>query len=98
MRKLSDLLGNAIEQKEVLRTGRAQLALRNWDEILGNPLCKHAKPERYERGVLYVAASGSAWANEIRIRKDTVIQRLNDRAEERLLFHELRVNVKTFSR
>ncbi|HRJ27106.1 MAG TPA: DUF721 domain-containing protein [Fimbriimonadaceae bacterium] len=96
MRKLSDLMGHALEQREVLRTGRAQLALRGWDEILGQPLNLHAQPEKYDRGVLFVAATGSAWANEIRIRKETLLARLNDRANDARLFNDLRVSVKNF--
>jgi hypothetical protein len=42
-----------------------------------------------------VAATGSAWAQELRFMQDTILDRLNRLAGEPDLFQELRVGART---
>lgn len=93
MKRVADLLGKAVEQKEVLRAARAQAILRRWVSVVGEVLATKATPERFERGTLWVAAAGSAWAQEIALRKELILDRLNDLADERL-FEDLRVGTR----
>lgn len=93
MRKLSDVMGRAIGRKEVLRGGRAQLAMRRWPDIVGPILALHSEAERYDHGTLWVRASGSAWAQEIRLQQELILERLNEVAAEPL-FQALRVGVR----
>lgn len=86
-------MGGALEQKEVLRAARAQIAMKRWSEAVGMVLAERAVPERYERGTLWVAATGSAWAQEIALRRELILERMNDLAGE-ALFAELRVSAK----
>lgn len=93
MKRLSDLLTGALEQKEILRTARAQAVLRRWAEVVGVVLAEKAVPERFERGTVWVAAVGSAWAQEIALRKELILGRTNDMAGEEL-FLDLRAGAK----
>lgn len=93
MKRVADLLGKAVEQTEVLRAARAQAVVRQWASIVGEVLATKATPERFERGTLWVAASGSAWAQEIALRKELILDRLNGLADERL-FEDLRVGTR----
>ncbi|HRI43957.1 MAG TPA: DUF721 domain-containing protein [Fimbriimonadaceae bacterium] len=93
MKRIADLLGKAVEQTEVLRAARAQAVVRQWASIVGEVLANKATPERFERGTLWVAASGSAWAQEIALRKELILDRLNGLANERL-FEDLRVGTR----
>jgi predicted nucleic acid-binding Zn ribbon protein len=93
MKKLSDLMPAALEQKEVLRAARAQTVMRRWAEVVGMVLAEKAVPERFDSGTLWVAATGSAWAQEICLRKELILERLNDLAGEPL-FRDLRVGAR----
>ena len=93
MRKLSDVMGRAIGQREILRGARAQVVMRRWPEVVGPILAQHSSAERYERGALWVRASGSAWAQELRLQQDVIVARLNELGGEDL-FQSLRVGVR----
>lgn len=93
MKRLSDLLGVSLPEKGVLRTARAQSVLRRWSEIVGAVLAEKSTPERYDRGTVWVAAAGSAWAQEIALRKELILGRMNAMAGEEL-FEDLRVGAR----
>lgn len=96
MRKIRGMLGGALGRPEVLKTARAQIAMRRWGEVVGEALAAKSFPDRYEKGVLWVVASGSAWAQEIRLRKEEIVTRLNETASEPGLFSDVRVGVRAF--
>lgn len=96
MKRLQGMLGGALGRPEVLRTARAQLAMRRWPEAVGEALADKTIPDRFDRGTLWVVASGSAWAQEIRLRKEDIVRRLNEIAAEPGLFREVRVGVRSF--
>lgn len=96
MKKVQGLLGGALGRPEVLKMARAQIAMRQWGEVVGEVLSSKSFPDRYEKGVLWVVASGSAWAQEIRLRKEEIVRRLNETASEPGLFNDVRVGVRAF--
>mgnify|MGYP000176760883 CR=1 FL=1 len=98
MRRLNDLLGKAIGRDEVLRTARAQRILRRWPEVVGPLMAKRSKPDRYEKGTVWVAVQGSAWAQELRMVKDRLIARLGELAQDDALFKDLRFGVRAWRR
>lgn len=91
MKRLSDLIVTTVPQKEILRAARAQAVTRQWTDVVGEFLAEKTSPDRYERGTLWIQASSSVWAQEIRMREDTIVARLNDLAGERGLFEGIRV-------
>jgi hypothetical protein len=95
MKRIEQMLGEAVGRSEVVRTARAQRILRQWNEIVGSVLGERSVPDRYERGTVWVAVAGAAWAQEIRMRKAEILDRLNARAHESGLFLDLRCGVRT---
>lgn len=89
------MLSDAIEQTDILRNARALNVLREWESIVGEGLAKRCAPDKFERGTLWVAAEGSAWAQEIRMIKGTIIKRINEAAHEGLC-QDVRVGVRPF--
>lgn len=88
------MLGQAVGREEVLRMARAQAALRSWSEIVGPAMATRSHPERWERGTVWVAVEGSAWAQELRMIKDVILQRLEQKAGETGLFIDVRFGVR----
>lgn len=88
------MLGRAVGRDEVLRTARAQMILRHWDEIVGDALASRSHPDRYGKGTVWVAVQGSAWAQELRMRKHVILDRLRTRAGDPNLFLDIRFGVR----
>jgi hypothetical protein len=93
LKKIDQMLPQALGHEEVLRAGRAQNALRQWPEIVGPLLAERSRPDRFDRGTVWVAVEGSAWAQELRMMKDLILERLN-RAAGEPLFTNVRFGVR----
>lgn len=94
MKRLSEVLDGAIGRPEVVRQARAHQVMRRWREAVGDLLADNSTPDRYDHGTLWVAASGSAWCQEVRMHKDLIVSRLNEMAGDGTLFTTLRVGVR----
>lgn len=73
---------------------RAHAVLRHWDEIVGEQLALKSRPDRYGKGTVWVAVTGSAWAQELRLRKETILSRLRERSGDANLFTDIRFGVR----
>jgi len=88
------MLSQAIGREEVLRMARAQAVLKHWPAIVGPAMAERSHPERWDRGTVWVAVEGSAWAQELRMIKDVILSRLEERAGESGLFLDVRFGVR----
>src|SRR5688572_33369705 len=77
-----------------MRKARAQRILRRWEEAVGKGLASKSWPDRYERGTVWVAVQGSAWAQELRMIKDRILEKLSEMAGEPGLFVDVRFGVR----
>lgn len=98
MRKLSNMLPDAVAKDEVLKAARAQKVLKDWASIVGPGLAERSHPDRYDRGTVWVAVEGSAWAQELRMGKEMILARLREKAREAALFQDLRFGVRPIKR
>ena len=85
------MLGDAIGRREVMRATRAQMLYKRWDEVVGEHLAKNSQIDRFEHGVLWVSATGSAWSQELMLQKHVILERMNEMAGEEL-FTDLRAS------
>ena len=72
----------------------ARQVAKRWEEAVGAHLAAKSSPEKFEHGVLTVVVASAPWAQELRLRKTELLQRLNETAG-RELFTDLRFSVKT---
>lgn len=94
MRHVGRVLPRAVENAEVLRAARAGAVLRRWDEAVGPLLAEKSAPDRYDKGTVWVATQGSAWAQELRLMKPIILERLEEMAGERGMFIDVRFGVR----
>ncbi len=59
-------------------------ALSAWEEIVGEPIARVARPLRFENDTLWVAVRTPTWAQELSFHKTTILQRLNERIASHL--------------
>lgn len=94
MRHVGRVLPKAVENAEVLRAGRAAAVMRRWDEVVGPLLAEKSTPDRYDKGTVWVATQGSAWAQELRLMKPRILERMEAMAGERGMFVDVRFGVR----
>ena len=94
MKRLNYMLNQAVGREEVLRMARAQRVLKDWSSIVGTAMAARSQPERWDRGTVWVAVTGSAWAQELRMIRDVILSRLEERAGETGLFIDVRFGVR----
>lgn len=92
MRKVAQMLGPAVGREEVIRAAKAVKILRDWPDFVGEALAARSHPDRFDRGTVWVAVQGSAWAQELRMQKDQILERLNERSPG--LFQDVRFGVR----
>ena len=68
--------------------------LRRWEEAVGPLLAAKSVPDRYDKGTVWVATQGSAWAQELRLMKPLILERLEAMAGERGMFLDVRFGVR----
>ena len=95
MRKVRDVLPQAIDNDAALDAVRAMRILKRWPEIVGDKLASKCRPDRFTRGTVWVAVSGSSWAQELRMMKEVILHRLHEMAGTESLFLDVRFGVRT---
>lgn len=88
------MLADALGRDEVIRAARARTALREWDKIVGPALADRSHPEKFERGTVWVAVAGSAWAQELRMQKEVILKRLRAQVGSESIFVDIRFGVR----
>ncbi len=94
MRRADHFLRPAIGHDSVLRAAAAKRVMHDWAAIVGEPLAARSRPDRYDRGTVWVAVEGSAWAQELRMRKELILGRLRELAGDVSLFTDVRFGVR----
>ena len=94
MKKVNDILPDALVGKEVLKAAKAQSVLREWKEIVGGILATKTTVIRYDHGILWIEAEGSAWAQEMQLNSEIVLARLNQAAGQKNLFEKIRIGTR----
>jgi hypothetical protein len=85
MTKVDSLYKNSLSNvlKKVLKTKGWDAKVREhrvfdiWDSEVGGPIAKNARPKSINRGILFVIAKSSVWAQELTLKKPEIIKRLN---------------------
>lgn len=98
MKQIRRVLNETFIQDEVVRTARAQTCLRRWEEVVGEALAKRSWPDRYDRGTVWVAVEGSGWAQELRMLKRQILDKLSTLSGERDMFIDVRFGVRPLKR
>lgn len=94
MRKVGQMISPAMGREDVMRTSKAFKVLREWPSIVGEGMASRSCPDRYDHGTVWVAVEGSAWAQELRMQKDQILVKLQEKCGDPSLFNNLRFGVR----
>lgn len=73
---LGRLVGQVAKKRgwqDKVTTGRL---FAEWGRIVGEDIAAHATPERLEEGILYVRASSTAWATQLRLVSADILRKI----------------------
>jgi len=80
------LLKELLETKLPLRPISKELAIwEHWDRAVGIEIAKHAKPQGFKNGILFVHTEHAIWATELQYRSAQIRTKLNKAIGEDLI-------------
>ena len=79
MEQLKSALNTALKRENLDKAMRQNKALFIWEDVVGKPVAKNCTPEEVKHGILIVRALTPVWRNEIAIKKNEIIEKLNSK-------------------
>lgn len=76
MKKLEDIIAKTRQLDPPSSLRRPPLSRAQWEEAVGARVAARTEPYRLERGVLFVRVATAAWANELTMLTEPIIQQL----------------------
>jgi predicted nucleic acid-binding Zn ribbon protein len=84
-KSVGDAIEELIAQLGIKKKLHEQDAFVVWDQAVGERIAKIAIPTRMLRGTLIVSVKSGAWRNELSMRKQEIIRRINELAGDEIL-------------
>jgi len=78
IKTLGDALDELVETLGIKKKLREQDVFVFWDKAVGERIAGVAKPTRILKGILFVSVKTGAWRNELSMRKQEIVGRLNE--------------------
>jgi predicted nucleic acid-binding Zn ribbon protein len=82
---VGDAIEELIAQLGIKKKLHEQDAFVVWDQAVGERIAKIAIPTRMLRGTLIVSVKSGAWRNELSMRKQEIIRRINELVGDEIL-------------
>ena len=90
MEQLKSALNTALKRENLDKAVRQNKALFIWEDVVGKSVAKNCTPEEVKHGTLIVRALTPVWRNEIAIKKNEIIEKLNSKLGKKTI-KDLRV-------
>ena len=88
--RLGDALQGVLERLGIAPAVERHDVFRDWEDRVGEEIARVARPHRVDGDTLIVKVAHSAWINELSLRQNELLRRLNEgrsrSAVKRLLF------------
>ena len=60
--------------------------IHNWTECVGKKIATHSKPYKIQGKTLFLIVDTHVWANELNIRRGEIIEKINNKAKEKIIY------------
>jgi predicted nucleic acid-binding Zn ribbon protein len=85
IKTLADALDELVENLGIRKKLREQDVFELWDKAVGERIAEVAKPTRILKGTLFVSVQSGAWRNELSMRRQEIVARLNEIVNEEIV-------------
>ncbi len=76
--QVKEILEGIIEDRpKLLKAVKESGAASLWERVVDAKTLKHSEPVKVKDGVLYVSASNPTWAQELSLKKNEILDKLN---------------------
>lgn len=82
---LGDALDELVETLGIRKKLREQEVFQFWDKAVGERIAEVAKPTRISKGTLFVSVQSGPWRNELSMRREEIVSRLNEIVNEEIV-------------
>jgi predicted nucleic acid-binding Zn ribbon protein len=85
IKTLGDALDELVENFGIRQKLREQDVFEFWDKAVGERIAKVARPTRISKGTLFVSVQSGTWRNELSMRREEIVGRLNEIVNEEIV-------------
>jgi len=85
IKTLGDALDELVENLGIRQKLREQDIFEFWDKAVGERIAQVARPTRISKGTLFVSVQSGAWRNELSMRREEILSRLNEIVNEEIV-------------
>jgi predicted nucleic acid-binding Zn ribbon protein len=82
---LGEVLDELVESLGIRKKLREQDVFELWDKAVGERIAEVAKPTRISKGTLFVSVQSGVWRNELSMRREEIVSRLNEIVNEEIV-------------
>jgi predicted nucleic acid-binding Zn ribbon protein len=76
-RPLGEALEELVEKLGIKKKLREYEAVERWEEVVGQQIGRVTRATKITKGVLFVRVRTGTWRNELRMRKQEIIRKIN---------------------
>ncbi len=73
-------MGDLIRELGIGKTLSEYGVITRWNEVVGERIAAVARPDRFEKGILFVTVSSAPWRAELTLRRQEIIDKINTAA------------------
>lgn len=85
MQELSTALKKALKQGGIDRAIQKNKALLVWEGVVGKVVAKNCSAEKVDQRTIVVKASTPVWRNELALKKNEILEKLNATLGEKII-------------
>ena len=89
--RISDILDRAMSEFRPSKDLAMTRIWEIWDEAVGDPISKNAKPAAFRDGVLIVHVSSSVWMQQLRFYRQSMLDSINQRMGDILVTDRFKI-------
>ena len=85
IKMLGEALDELVDNLGIRKKLREQDVFEFWDKAVGGRIAEVARPTRMSKGILFVSVKSGVWRNELSMRKEEILARLNESVNEEIV-------------
>lgn len=70
-------MGDLIRELGIGKTLSEYGIITRWSDVVGERIAAVARPERFDKGILFVSVSTAPWRAELTLRRQEIIDKIN---------------------
>jgi predicted nucleic acid-binding Zn ribbon protein len=74
-----------LKEKKWSKKIKGYQIINNWENLAGKEIAQSSQPIKIQDKCLFLAVKSNVWANELNLRKGELIEKINLKAEEKII-------------